>query len=147
MQQQRHTRNQRQQQRLFTTAEVAQYEYCPLVWWHEQFDPLIQGDTEDLFAKMVEMEYSHGPQATAFPDYQVIEQVLVRRGAFEEDHKAASSAYREQEDNAEEVEDEQEQGPQISKKMLHLRTLSFVALGAGILLLLLASAVGFVIGR
>ena len=147
MQQQRHTRNQGQQQRLFTAAEVAQYEYCPLVWWHEQFDPLVQGDTEDLFAQMVEMEYAHGPQATTLPDYQVIEQVLVRRGAFEEDHRAASSEYREQEDNAEEVEDEQEQGPQISKKMLHLRTLSFAALGTGILLLILASAVSFMIGR
>jgi hypothetical protein len=145
MQQQRN--NQGQQQRLFTAAEVAQYEYCPLVWWHEQFDPLVQGDTEDLFAQMVEMEHAHGPQATALPDYQVLEQVLVRRGAFEEGHKAASSTYREQEDNEEVIVDEQEQVPQISKKMIFLRNLSFAALGAGIVLLLLASALGFVIGR
>ena len=71
-------------QRLFTASEVAQFEYCPLVWWHEQFEPLAQADKEELFARMVELEYEHGAQATALPEYQMIEQLLLRRGAFEE---------------------------------------------------------------
>ncbi len=87
MQQQRHTRQQPkllQSQRIFTASEVAEYEYCPLVWWHEQYEPLATADTEELFARMVELEHDHGPQATTLPEYQVIEQLLVRRGAFEE---------------------------------------------------------------
>lgn len=77
-------RQQHQSQRLFTASEVAEFEYCPLAWWHEQYEPLAEADTEDLFAYMVELEHEHGPQATALPEYQVMEQLLVRRGAFEE---------------------------------------------------------------
>src|SRR6266436_7046264 len=87
MQQQRQTRQQPkllQSQRIFTASEVAEYEYCPLVWWYEQYEPLATADTEELFARMVELEHDHGPQATTLPEYQVIEQLLVRRGAFEE---------------------------------------------------------------
>jgi hypothetical protein len=76
-----------QSQRIFTASEVAEYEYCPLVWWHEQYEPLVVADTEELFARMVELEYDHGPQATTLPEYQVIEQLLLRRGAFEEGQK------------------------------------------------------------
>ena len=43
------------QQRRFTASEVAEYEYCPLVWWHEQYEPLSKADTEELFARLVEM--------------------------------------------------------------------------------------------
>lgn len=71
-------------QRLFTASEVAEFEYCPLVWWHEQFEPLAQMDTEELFARLVELEHEHGPQAVALPEYEVAEQLLLRQGAFEE---------------------------------------------------------------
>ncbi len=71
-------------QRLFTASEVAQFEYCPLVWWHEQFEPLTQASNEELFAHMVELEHEHGVQATTLPEYQMVEQLLLRRGAFEE---------------------------------------------------------------
>jgi len=81
MQQRRQTQS---KQRLFTASEVAQFEYCPLVWWHEQFEPLAQADNEELFARMVELEYEHGAQATTLPEYKMIEQLLLRRGAFEE---------------------------------------------------------------
>ena len=70
-------------QGLFAVSELAQFEYCPLLWWHEQFDPLAQSDTEELFARMVELEHDHGQPATTLPDYQVIEQLLLRRGAFD----------------------------------------------------------------
>lgn len=70
--------------RLFTASEVASFEYCPLVWWHEQYEPLAQAETEELFARMVELEDEHGLQATALPEYQAVEQLLLRRGAFDE---------------------------------------------------------------
>jgi hypothetical protein len=69
---------------LFTASEVAEFEYCPLAWWHEQFEPLAQADTEEQFARLVELEHEHGAQAPALPEYQVIERLLVRKGAFDE---------------------------------------------------------------
>jgi hypothetical protein len=81
MQQRKQTQS---RQRLYTASEVAQFEYCPLEWWHEQFEPLAQAGNEELFARMVELEYEHGAQAPALPEYQTIEQLLLRRGAFEE---------------------------------------------------------------
>jgi hypothetical protein len=99
MQQRRQTQS---RQRLFTASEVAQFEYCPLVWWHEQFEPLAQAGNEELFARMVELEYEHGAQATTLPEYQMIEQLLLRRGAFEEGRQQHL-------DHAEEVEEIQEE--------------------------------------
>ena len=87
MQQQRQSRQQHKQlqsQRIFTASEVAEYEYCPLVWWYEQYESLITADTEELFARIVGLEHAHGPQATTLPEYQMIEQLLLRRGAFEQ---------------------------------------------------------------
>ncbi len=89
-------------QRLYTASEVAQFEYCPLVWWHEQFEPLAQAGNEELFARMVELEYEHKAQATALPEYQMIEQLLLRRGAFEEGRQQHL-------DHADEVEEIQEE--------------------------------------
>ncbi len=81
MQQRQHTQS---KQRLFTASEVAEFEYCPLVWWHEQFEPLAQAGNEELFARLVELEHEHGAQAPALPEYKVVEQLLLRSGAFEE---------------------------------------------------------------
>jgi hypothetical protein len=80
--------------RAFAASKVAEFDYCPLAWWYGQYEPLATADTEELFARMVELEHDHGPQATALPEYQLIEQLLVRRGAFERGrqlHAAASS--------------------------------------------------------
>ena len=93
-------------QRLFTASEVAQFEYCPLVWWHEQFEPLAQADNEELFARMVELEYEHGVQATTLPEYQMIEQLLLRRGAFEEGRQQ----HLDHADEVEEIEEEIRKG-------------------------------------
>jgi len=83
--QQRHTSPQSQsQQRFFRASEVAEFEYCPLTWWYEQFEPLAQADTEELFARLVELEHEHGTEAPALPEYRMVEQLLLRRGAFEE---------------------------------------------------------------
>ena len=89
-------------QRLFTASEVAEFEYCPLAWWYERFEPLAQSDTEDLFARLVELEHEHGPQAPALPDYQVVEQLLLRKGAFDE----GQQQHREHAEAVEEVEEE-----------------------------------------
>src|SRR5258708_8232713 len=99
-------KQQRQQtqtrQRLFTASEVAEFEYCPLVWWHEQFEPLAQAGNEELFARLVELEHEHGAQAPALPEYRMVEQLLLRRGAFEE-------GQRQHLDHAEDVEEMREE--------------------------------------
>ena len=73
-----------QAQHIFTASEVAEFEYCPLTWWHEHFEPLAQANTDEIFARLVELEDEHGPQAPGLPEYQVGEQLLLRRGAFEQ---------------------------------------------------------------
>ncbi len=100
---------QSQSQRIFTASEIAEYEYCPLVWWYQQYEPLAEATTDELFARMVEMEHTHGPSATALPEYQVIEQLLVRRGAFaegQEQHREHAEAVAEI-DGTSDVADEQ----------------------------------------
>ncbi len=89
------------QQRLFRASEVAEFEYCPLIWWHEQFEPLAQADTEELFARLVELEHEHGSEAPALPEYRMVEQLLLRKGAFEEGTEQHLA-------HAEEVEDIEE---------------------------------------
>ncbi len=51
---------------------------------------------------MVELEHEHGIQATTLPEYQMIEQLLLRRGAFEEGRQQHL-------DHAEEVEEIEEE--------------------------------------
>src|SRR5437660_8483420 len=87
--------------RLFRASEVAEFEYCPLAWWHEQFEPMAQAHTEDQFARLVELEHEHGGQAPALPEYQVVEQLLVRKGAFDEGRQQHI-------EHAEEVEEAQQ---------------------------------------
>jgi hypothetical protein len=108
-------------QRLFTASEVAQFEYCPLVWWHEQFEPLAQASNEELFAHMVELEYEHGAQATTLPEYQMIEQLLLRRGAFEE-------GLQQHLDHAEEVEEIEEEIRKGKVTAVRSRILAVVAI-------------------
>lgn len=82
-------------QRIFTASEVAEYEYCPLTWWYEQYNTFVSTDTEVLFARTVALEHVHGPQATTLPEYQVIGQILLQRGAFEQgeqQHRAHAQA-------------------------------------------------------
>lgn len=90
------------QKRIFTASEVAEFEYCPLVWWHEQFEPYAQTDTEELFARLVELEHEHDSQAPSLPEYQMIERLLVREGAFDEGRQQHS-------DHAEEVDEVEEE--------------------------------------
>jgi len=86
------------QTRTFTASEVAEFEYCALAWWYEQFEPWAQAESEALFARLVELEHEHNAQAPGLPEYRMIEQLLLRRGAFEEGR-------RQHQEHAEAVED------------------------------------------
>ena len=108
-------------QRLFTASEVAEFEYCPLVWWHEQFEPLAQADNDELFARMVELEYEHGAQAPALPEYKMVEQLLLRRGAFDEGRQQHL-------DHAEDVEEIQEEVRRGVKATGRMRILAVIAI-------------------
>ena len=81
---------------------MAEFEYCPLVWWHEQFEPLSKADTEELFARLVELEHEYGTQAPALPEYETIEKLLLRAGAFDEGRQQHA-------DHAEEVAEIEEE--------------------------------------
>ncbi len=121
-------------QRLFSASEVAQFEYCPLEWWHTQYEPLARFDNEELFARMVELEYEDGAQATALPEYQVIEQLLLRRGAFEEGRQQHI-------DHAGEVEEIQEAariGARASGRMHILAVMAIVLLCLALALVIAA---------
>src|SRR5258708_14930692 len=129
---QQRQQSQTKRQRLFTASEVAEFEYCPLVWWHEQYEPLAQVDTEDLFAHLVELEQEHGAQAPALPEYQMVEQLLLRKGAFEEGQQQHL-------ENAEEVEEVQEHIT-TARTTGKLRILALIAIVALVLALLLIAA-------
>lgn len=107
-------------QRFFTASEVAEFEYCPLVWWHEQFEPLAQTGTEELFAHLVELEHEHGPQAPALPEYRVVEQLLLRRGAFDEGQQRHL-------DHAEEVEEIQAEVRRSVRASGRMRVIAVIA--------------------
>jgi hypothetical protein len=128
---------QHQSKRIFTASEVAEFEYCSLVWWHEQFEPLAKADTEELFANLVKLEHEHGAQAPNLPEYQVIEQLLLRRGAFEEGRQ-------QHEDHAEEVAELEEERVSVPSSGRHTRRLALIA-AALLLLAALVIAVAFVL--
>ena len=130
---QQRQQSQTKRQRLFTASEVAEFEYCPLVWWHEQYEPLAQVDTEDLFAHLVELEQEHGAQAPALPEYQMVEQLLLRKGAFEEGQQQHL-------EHAEEVEEVQEERITTTRITGNLRTLALIAIVVLVLALLLIAA-------
>ena len=130
---QQRQQSQTKRQRLFTASEVAEFEYCPLVWWHEQYEPLAQVDTEDLFARLVELEQEHGAQAPSLPEYQMVEQLLLRKGAFEEGQQQHL-------EHAEEVEEVQEERITRVRTTGNLRVLALIAITVLVLALLLIAA-------
>ncbi len=123
-------------QRRFTASEVAEFEYCPLVWWHEQFEPLAKADTEELFARLVELEHDYGPQATTLPEYDMIEKLLLRAGAFDEGRQQHA-------DHAEEVaEIEEEARVSVPANRRYTRLLTiFTAVLVVVSLLLIVAAI------
>src|SRR5260370_19118580 len=130
---QQRQQSQIKRQRLFTASEVAEFEFCPLMWWHDQYEPLGQVDTEDLFARLVELEQEHGAQAPALPEYQMVEQLLLRKGAFDEGQQQHL-------EHAEEVEEVQEERITTARTTGKLRILALIAIVALVLALLLIAA-------
>jgi hypothetical protein len=121
---------QHQSQRIFTASEVAEFEYCPLVWWHEQFEPVAQADTEELFARLVELEDEYKEQAPTLPEYQVIEQLLLRRGAFEQGQQQHL-------EHAQEVAELEEERIAIPSPNTMMRRLALIAVAIIVVALLL----------
>lgn len=120
--------------RMFTASEVAEFEYCPLTWWHEQFELWAQADSEELFARLVELEHEHGAQAPSLPEYRMIEQLLLRRGAFDEGRRQHQEHAEAVEDVEEEIEEELHRG---GHSMARARLFAIAAVVLGSLALLL----------
>ena len=131
-------KQQRQQtqtrQRLFTASEVAEFEYCPLVWWHEQFEPLAQADNEELFARLVELEHEHGAQAPALPEYKVVEQLLLRSGAFEEGRQK----HLDHAEDVAEIQEEVRRGARATGRMRIIAVMAIVLLCLALALVIAA---------
>ena len=108
-------------ERFFTASEVAEFEYCPLVWWYQQYEPMAQADTEELFARLVELEHENGSEAPALPEYQMIEQLLVRKGAFDEGRELHF-------EHAQEVKEVEEERITPSRTTGNTRLIAIVAL-------------------
>lgn len=126
-----------QQQRFFTASEVAEFEYCPLSWWHDRFEPAAQTGTEELFARLVELEHDHAMQAPSLPEYRMIEQLLLRRGAFD----TGTEQHRE---HAEEVEQVQEEARRSVTTTGRMRVL-VIMVGVIVVVALLCIAAAIVI--
>lgn len=136
-----------QAQRSFTASEVAEFAYCPLTWWYQQYEPLAEDGTDELFARMVELEHEYGPKATSLPEYEMIERLLVRRGAFsdgQDQHRAHAEEVAELEGFAD-VEDEQTQLPGTMSAGLRRSMYTIIIALAALALLLIALALVFAI--
>lgn len=96
----------RAQTRMFSASEIAEFEYCPLAWWHEQFEPWVHVETEELFARLVELEHEHGTQAPGLPEYRLIEGLLLRSGAFDEGQRQHQEHAEAVDNIEEEIEEE-----------------------------------------
>ncbi len=118
---------------MFTASEVAEFEYCPLAWWHEQFEPWAHAEDEELFARLVELEHEHGAQAPGLPEYRLIEGLLLRRGAFDQGQRQHQEHAEAVEDIEEEIALEIRPGAQGRGRVL---LIAAIALGALALLLL-----------
>lgn len=129
-----------QSQHMFTASEVAEYEYCPLAWWYERFDPAVGADDEALFAEMVALEHEYGEQAPSIPDYQMLERLLVRRGAFDEgrqQHLEHAEAVEEAEELARDQLAASESGTKLRRALLFAVVLLLLAVLVIVIALLL----------
>lgn len=124
--------------RVFTASEVAEFEHCPLAWWHEQFEDWAQAESEELFARLVELEHEHGAQAPALPEYRLIEQLLLRQGAFEEEQPPQQEYAEAVADIDDEIAEDRRLTEQSSLRGRVLLIAILVLGGLALLLLLLA---------
>jgi hypothetical protein len=123
--------------RKFTASEVAEFEYCPLAWWHEHFEPLVYEENDELFARMVELEHDHSAQAPGLPEYRLIEGLLLRRGAFDEGRRQHQEHAEAVEDLEEEIAMESRPGTQERGRLLLVTVLGLSLLALALLILTL----------
>ena len=121
--------------RVFTASEVAEFEYCPLAWWHEQFEDWAQVESDELFARLVELEHEHNAQAPALPEYRLIEQLLLRQGAFEQGHQQHQEHAEAVEDIEEEIKEDRRPTTRIIPRGRVLAVAVIVLCGLALLLL------------
>ncbi len=93
-------------------------------------------DAEELFARLVELEHENGAQAPALPEYQMIEQILVRKGAFDEGRQQHL-------EHAEEVEEIEEERVVLVGRRGNMRILALIAAVIFVLAVLLIVAALF----
>ena len=124
--------------RIFTASEVAEFEYCPLTWWHEQFEPWAQVESEELFARLVELEHEHSTQAAALPEYRMIEQLLLRRGAFDEGRRQHQVYAEDVEESESAIEFAIQQGEHTTTRARIFALAALICGSLALLLLLLA---------
>jgi hypothetical protein len=127
-------------QPVFTASEIGEYEYCPLAWWYARYESHVNIDTEELFAELVEMEQAYGPQAPALPEYQLIEQLLVQRGAFEEESQQYSGHTQQVTaiTNLEEITGERQGETGIAGQISQIRTTIIILAALAIICIVLA---------
>ena len=92
-----------------------------------------QANTEELFARLVELEHEYGAQAPALPEYDMIEKLLLRAGAFDEGRQQHA-------DHAEEVEEIEEEARVSAGAGRFTRALTIVITTLVILAVLLIAA-------
>lgn len=95
-------------------------------------------ESEDLFARLVELEHEHGTQAPVLPEYRLIEQLLLRRGAFDEGRRQHQEHAEAVEDIEEEIEMEIASGSRSGARGRVL-AIAMIVLGSLALLLLVLS--------
>lgn len=122
----------------FSANEVAEFEYCPLVWWYERFEPVMEQDNEALFAEMVAIEDEYGSEAPNLPDYQFLERLLVQRGATFDNNQEAT--YHNEEDDDSGEGDEPAMATRPSNPLLRWGTKAVALLVGALLLITLAFA-------
>jgi len=92
--------------------------------------------TRLLFARLVELEHEHGAQAPALPEYKMVEQLLLRRGAFDEGRQQ----HLDHAEDVEEIEEEIRRGVTATGRIRAL-TVIVVVLACLALALIVASVV------
>jgi hypothetical protein len=71
-----------EQRHIFSASDLAQFEYCSLAWWYEEFSDLAQADQEELAQRLEELVAEDAATASAQPEYMVIERLLERAIQF-----------------------------------------------------------------
>jgi hypothetical protein len=71
-----------EQRHIFSASDLAQFEYCSLAWWYEEFSDLAQADQEELAQRLEELVAEDAATASAQPEYVVIERLLDRAIQF-----------------------------------------------------------------